>query len=94
MQTSTLNEVVAKGYGIARDDKTVLLLVGVRTGEKSDERSLPARISVIVSGLTGGKRPMEMRELRTGDLVDYIGTATFAHGETAKAQFSREFYPR
>jgi len=108
VQTSTLNEAVAKGYGIARDDKTVLLLVGVRTGEKSDERSLPARISVTVSGLTGGKRPMEMRELRTGDLVDYIGTvktslpetlrfditASFAHGETAKAQFSREFYPR
>lgn len=74
LQTSTLNEAVAKNYGIARDDKTVLLLVGVRAGDKGDERSLPARISVTVSGLTGDKREMEMRELRTGDLVDYVGS--------------------
>lgn len=108
LQTSSLNETVAKGYGITRDDKTVLLLVAVRTGEEGAERSLPARVSVTVSGLTGDMRPIEMHELRTGDLVDYIGTvetslpetlrfditATLAHGEIAKAQFSREFYPR
>ncbi|HJR74155.1 MAG TPA: DUF4426 domain-containing protein [Luteimonas sp.] len=108
LQTSALNETVAKGYGIARDDKTVLLIVAVRTNDAGAERSLPARVSVTVAGLTGDKRSVEMREQRTGDLVDYVGTvetslpetlrfditATLTHGGIAKAQFSREFYPR
>ncbi len=108
MQTSALNDVVARQYGIARDDKTVLLLVAVRKGSPGAEVAVPARVSASVAGLTGGKRSVEMRELRTGDLLDYIGTVETSLPETVrfevdvstedgaktKAQFSREFYPR
>ncbi len=108
LQTSALNETVAQRYGIERDDKTVMLLVGLRKGEGANETSLPARVTVRIAGLGGGAREIEMRELRTGDLIDYIGTtrislpetlrfeidAVFENNQTVKAQFSRDFYPR
>ncbi|TKR30883.1 DUF4426 domain-containing protein [Luteimonas gilva] len=108
VQTSALNEAVARQYGIARNDKTVLLLVAVRKGSGGAESAVPARVTATVTGLTGDKRNIEMRELRTSDLLDYVGTVDTSLPETlrfevdvaiegnatAKLRFSREFYPR
>jgi len=92
VQTSALNEAVARRYGIARNDRTVMLLVGVRRGGGEDEISVPARVTVAVGGLAGGKQPVEMRELRTGDpsagsghaLLDYVGTVETALPDTLR----------
>lgn len=108
VQTSALNDTIAQRYGIARDDKTVLLLVAVRKGAGAAETSVPAQVKASATGLTGDRREIEMRELRTGDLLDYVGTvrtslpetlrfevtASLEGGGTAKLQFNREFYPR
>lgn len=108
VQTSALNEAIAQRYGIARDDKTVLLLVAVRKGAGAAETSAPAQVKASAAGLTGDQREIEMRELKTGDLLDYAGTVqtslpetlrfevtvTLEGGRTAKLRFSREFYPR
>lgn len=108
LQTSTLNEAVAKQYGIARDDKTVLLLVAVRKGSGAAETSLPGRVAATAAGLTGSRQEIAMRELRAGELLDYIGTVetslpetlrfevdvTTEQGQTATVRFNREFYPR
>lgn len=108
LQTSALNDAVAGRYGIARDDKTVMLLVAVRKGNGAGETSLPARITASATGLTGGKQDIVMRELRTGELLDYIGTVETSLPETLRfdvtvvredgasstLRFNREFYPR
>ncbi|MCL1635275.1 DUF4426 domain-containing protein [Luteimonas sp. SX5] len=108
LQTSTLDETVAKRYGIARDDKSVLLLVAVRKSDGADETSLPAKVTASAGGLSGGKQAIAMRELRTGDLLDYIGTVETSlpetlrfevtvvreGGATSNLKFNREFYPR
>jgi len=108
MQTSTLGPAVAQQYGIARDDHRVMLLVGVRQGTEAEEVSVPARVSVSVTDLRGQRHAMPMRELRSGELLDYVGTVEVslpdtlrfdlsivrADGRTSTMQFSREFYPR
>lgn len=108
LQTSALNDAVASRYGITRDDRTVMLLVAVRKANGAGETSLPARITASAAGLTGGKQDIVMRELRTGELLDYIGTVETSLPETLRfdvsvvredgasstLRFNREFYPR
>jgi hypothetical protein len=108
LPTATLAAEVASQYGITRDDRTVMLLVGVRQGPEAQEAALPARISATATNLSGQRHPIDMRELRSGDLLDYVGTVEIAMpdtlrfdltivregGATSTMQFSREFYPR
>lgn len=108
IQTSTLGAEVASRYGIVRDDRTVLLLVSVRQGPDGRDVSLPAQVQANVTDLRGGRKPLELRELRSGDLLDYVGTVQVslpdtlrfdvdvvaANGATATLQLEREFFPR
>ena len=108
IQTSMLNEPVAREYGITRDPKTVLLLVAVRQGPDATATALPASITASATDLRGGTQDIAMRELKSGDLVDYIGTVSTtlpdtlrfditvvrAGGAPSTMQLQREFYPR
>lgn len=108
MQTSALGAEVASRYGIERADHRVMLLVGLRRGPEAQEVSVPAQVSVTVTDLHGQRHAMPMRELRSGELVDYVGTVDVSlpdtlrfdlslgleRGKTSTMQFSREFHPR
>ena len=108
IQTSMLNEPVAREYGITRDPKAVLLLVAVRQGPDATATALPASITATATDLRGGRQDIAMRELKSGDLVDYIGTVSTtlpdtlrfditvvrAGGATSTMQLQREFYPQ
>ncbi len=108
MQTSALSPAVAQQYGIPRDDRNVMLLVAVRQGPEAQEVALPATVTAHVTDLRGRRQTLTMRELRSGDLLDYVGTVevslpdtlrfdleiTRAGGATSTMQFSRDFYPR
>jgi hypothetical protein len=108
VQTSTLAESVAHAYGIVRDENRVLLLVAVRQGPDAQAIALPAQVVATVTDLRGRRQDIQMRELRSGDLLDYVGTVeielpdtlrfdvvvTRTGGATSTMQFNREFYPR
>jgi hypothetical protein len=108
VQTSMLPESVARQYGIARSATSVLLLVAVRRGPEATATAVPARVTATVTDLRGSRQPVVMRELRTGGLVDYIGTVETTLPDTlrfdlaiavdgsgqATMKFEREFYPR
>ena len=108
VQTSTLAEGVARAYGITRDQHRVLLLVAVRQGPDAEAIALPAQVVATVTDLRGRRQDIPMRELRSGDLLDYVGTVeidlpdtlrfdvavTRAGGATSTIQVNREFYPR
>lgn len=105
LRTANLNEGVARGYGIPRSEDTLLLLVAVRKGPDGQDIALPATIQASVVDLRGQRRDIAMRELRAGELVDYIGivdvsppdTLSFdlkivrEGGATSLMQFSRDF---
>lgn len=108
IQTSLLDAAITRQYGITRDDNTILLLVAVRQGPEDNERSLPAIVTASATDLRGNKQVIAMRAVRTGELLDYIGTVETSLPETlrfdvkavrdgravATLQFNREFYPR
>lgn len=105
MPTTTLGSLVAENYGIRRAENQVMLLVGLRQGEEGSEASVPARIVATASDLRGGRRTIELRELTSGELMDYVGTVQISLPDTLKfelditledgarktMQFTREF---
>lgn len=108
VQTATLGAEVASQYGIRRDPGTVMLLVAVRQGADGNEVALPAQITATATDLRGQRQTIAMRELRVGDLLDYVGTVQTTlpdtlrfdvtivreDGATSSLQFSREFFPQ
>ena len=82
LPTANLNDSVARGYGIPRGDNTLLLLVAVRQGPDGQETALPATITTGVTTLQGQRTEIAMRELRTGELVDYVGTVDISPPDT------------
>ena len=108
MQTSTLGAEVAGQYAISRDAGTVMLLVAVRKGPDGAELAVPARVTATATDLRGRRQDLAMRELRVGDLVDYVGTVKTSLPDTLRfdvtivaeggarssMQFTREFFPQ
>lgn len=108
LPTAHLNAAMAAQYAITPDDSEVLLLVGLRTGPEHDERSLPATVTASATDLRGVRREIALREIRSGDFVDYIGTTRAVAPETLRfdiraetaetgplaLDFTRDFLPR
>lgn len=108
LPTVALAPEVATRYGLARDERTVMLLVGVRQGADMQETAVPATITATATNLSGQRQSIALRELRSGDLLDYVGTVETSlpdtlrfdltivreGGASSTMQFSREFYPR
>lgn len=105
--TAALGEAVASAYGIAPDPRSVMLLVGVRQGPEMQETALPARVTAHATDLRGTRMRIDMRGIRSGDLVDYVGIVRIAPPETLRFEvevehavgapsrlaFSRDLYP-
>ena len=108
LPTASLGSEVASRYGIERGERTVMLLVGVRKGAGAQEVALPATITATATNLSGQRQSIALRELRSGDLLDYAGTVEISlpdtlrfdlvivpeGGTSSTMQFSREFYPQ
>ncbi|MEQ1512231.1 MAG: DUF4426 domain-containing protein [Lysobacteraceae bacterium] len=105
--TGLLHERMAREYGIPRDDHSVLLMVSVRRGPDGFDISLPATITASATNLQGQTQSIAMREMRIGELTDYIGTAQMLPPDTLRFDvkivregaaastmtFSRDFEP-
>lgn len=103
-----LGEAVARQYGIAREPGAVMLLVGVRRGDARAETALPARINATATDLLGKRQAIAMREVRSGEYVDYVGSARVIAPDTLRfdievapeggarmaLRFNRDFFPR
>lgn len=105
--TTQLPESVARGYGIERGPKRILLLVNLR-----DLGTGPApSITATVTDLQEHTTPVDLRAVHVAGAdaatVDYVGTvdATLPDtlrfhviakrgGATASVQLSRDFYPQ
>lgn len=88
--TDSLNDAVAKQYGIERASGSLMLLVSVRKGPDGQDIALPATITASISNLHGQRTAIAMREMRTGDTgaqhgqayIDYIGTIRISPPDT------------
>jgi hypothetical protein len=108
LPTEGLSAASAAQYGIARDADTVMLLVSVRSGPDGQDTALPATIDATAANLHGQRTTLAMREIRSGDYIDYVGTTTVsppdtlrfdlkivrAGGASSTMTFSRDFAAR
>lgn len=98
IRTDLLNEAMARGYGIARDEGTVLLMVSVRRGPDGQDVAIPAKIDASVTDLQGRRRSLALRELRTEipgtspaqTLIDHVGTLEVTAPDTLRFDLSIE----
>jgi hypothetical protein len=104
--TTMLGETVAKQYGIVRDDGSVMLLVGVRRVD-SRETAVPARITASATNLLGKQQAVVLREVRSGEFIDYVGVVDMIAPDTLRfdievapegatrmeLHFNRDFFP-
>ncbi|WP_064749335.1 DUF4426 domain-containing protein [Lysobacter antibioticus] len=84
IQTRRLSPAIAQRYGAPHDERTVLVVVSLRRGDDATSVSLPARITVVASDLLGREQRLPMREMRDGELLDYIGVAAISPPETLR----------
>lgn len=98
LPSATLAPEIASQYGIARDERTIMLLIGVRQGPEGQEVALPATITATATNLSGQRHSIALRELRSGDpstssgqapstgsgLLDYVGTVETSLPETLR----------
>ncbi|GAA3933141.1 DUF4426 domain-containing protein [Luteimonas lutimaris] len=108
LPTTIIGEAVATQYGVERDPGTVMLLVGVRRDADGGETALPARVTATAADLLGKRQQLQMREVRSGEFIDYVGTArviapdtlrfvvtaTPEGGSPMELRFNRDFFPR
>ena len=106
LQTSTLDEAIAKRYGLERSGRVAMLLVSVRRADGSDAAGLPVSIDATVTPDRGTPERITLREISVDGLVDRVGTVQIAPPEslrfdlvirygnsTSTMQFTRDFFP-
>ena len=105
--TESLSDDIAKRSGLSRSPDTVMLLVGVRQGPEAQEVALPATVTAMATDLSGRRHDIALRELRSGELLDYVGTLKVSPPDTlrfdvnvvreggaqSQMQFTRDFQP-
>ena len=107
LQTSTLDEAIAKRYGLERSGRVAMLLVSVRRADGSDAAGLPVSIDATVTPDRGTPERITLRQISVDGLVDRVGTVQIAPPEslrfdlvirygtsTSTMQISRDFFPQ
>jgi hypothetical protein len=84
IQTRQLSPAIALRYGAAHDARTVLVVVSLRKGDDATSVSLPAKVTISVGDLLGRKQEVAVREMRDGELLDYVGVATVSPPDTLR----------
>ncbi|MGH8082922.1 MAG: DUF4426 domain-containing protein [Lysobacter sp.] len=84
IQTRLLTPAIAQRYGAAHDERTVLVVVSLRKGDDATAVSLPAKVTVEAGDLLGRKQTVAMREMRDGELLDYVGVVTMSPPDTLR----------
>ena len=80
---------------------------GAAMGAEAQEVALPATVTAVATDLGGRRHAIALREVHSGDLLDYVGTLSVSPpdtlrfdvtvvregGASSQMQFTREFHP-
>jgi len=106
IQAKQLSPAIAQRYGASHDERTVLVVVSLRKGDDATSVSVPAKVTVTSVDLLGRKQALKMREMRDGDLLDYVAVVAISPPDTLRfdvkavgeqgqrytLQFNRDFF--
>jgi hypothetical protein len=110
LATDTLTPEIAQAYNIKRSPNRGMISVSVLENRPEGQpRAVPAEIEVVAANLTGQTREIEVRQIREGNAIYYIGDFPVSHEETLNftlsvkpegvkqpytAHFSQQFFTR
>ncbi|WP_339828682.1 DUF4426 domain-containing protein [uncultured Arenimonas sp.] len=108
LPSTQLTPEIARQYGVTRSANRALLNVSVRRGEPGADVAVPAKVLAVATNLAGQRNGVEMREVRDGEALYYLGeapvngqdTLTFELEITVQGQapiktaFRQEFFPQ
>ena len=107
--TTSLSPDVARQYGITRSSSRALINVAVRKGKPGADTALPSQVTVSATNLGGQRQALQMREMKEGGAIYYLGEARVSGHETLnfevevrvvgrtepiRATFRQEFFPK
>lgn len=107
--TTMLSADVARQYGITRSAQRVLVNIAVRKGQPGADAAVPSQVTVTVTNLNGQRQSLQMREVKEGEAVYYLGETRVSGHETLdfeaevriagraepiRAVFRQEFFPK
>ena len=86
--TAALSPAIAQRYGVDRERRSQLLLVGLREGPEDAETPVQARVTARARDLRGVWQDVAMRELRSEGFIDYVGTVRVDPPDTLSLEIS------
>ncbi len=85
LSTSQLPPSVTREYNIKRSKSRGMVNIAVlRKALGTGSEPVPAAIAASATNLTGQKRDIELREIREGTAIYYIGVFPISHEETLR----------
>jgi hypothetical protein len=85
LPTLSLNEAVAREYGVSRDAKSALVVIALRQLANGQELGADGEVSAEAYDLQGKRQHIDFSAVKTGDYTDHIGT--FAISERDSYRF-------
>lgn len=104
LPTLSLNDAVAREYGVTKDAGSAMLVIAVRRLENGEETSAQSEVSAQAFDLQGARQQIGFTAVQTGQYTDHIGVFAIhardsyrfevtvkADGRTQKVKFQRNF---
>lgn len=104
LPTLSLNDAVAREYGVTKDAGSAMLVIAVRRLENGEETSAESEVSAQAFDLQGARQQIGFTAVKTGQYTDHIGVFAIhardsyrfevtvkADGRTQKVKFQRNF---
>lgn len=85
LPTLSLNDAVAREYGVARDAGSAMVVIALRRVANGEELGAEGKVSAEAYDLQGKRQHIDFSAVRTGDYTDHIGT--FAISERDSYRF-------
>lgn len=73
LPTLSLNEAVAREYGVTREAGSAMVVVALRRVAGGEEVGAEGRVSAAAYDLQGKRQDIDFSAVRTGDYTDHIG---------------------
>lgn len=76
LPTLSLNDAVAREYGVARDAGSAMVVIALRRVVNGEETGAEGRVSADAYDLQGQRQRIDFSTVKTGGYTDHIGTFT------------------
>ena len=90
LPTLSLNEAVAREYGVTRDAGTAMVVIALRRIADGQEHGAEGEVSAEAYDLQGKRQHIDFSAVKTGDYTDHIGTFAISERDSYRFEMKVE----